>query len=428
MTLTAAAELSEQRKRISARIKEQRDNLKHAQHERDLAAEKGDVTTEIKANAKAAAIEEDIKGLKATEQDVIHLLGQVTTGNGNGNGNGNGASGTTLAVFNDPDFRRELASYANKSGQFSLTLANFDPDTVASWTGRSLAAAPVAPPTPGMTEPAMTRMVPYPTPPTSFLDVVPSATTERPSTLFGQEQPATGTGPAPAAPGSVKPMIGLEYVDVEATSETIAGYLKMDRQSLDDVVGLQQMAQNRMMTLLRQELEGQVLSGDGSVSDVTGKPGLVGLLNTTGIGSVPVGSGTGWLPPDDILDAIVTLLVSGAQANIVVMNPFDWANLMKTKASGSGEYVGGGPFLSTAGQLWPGGGRPPIALVPSVAMPAGKTLVGDTTIGLALQVREGANLRVGTEVDDMTRNKVTLLCEGRWSLCVYVPAAFCVIE
>lgn len=338
-----------------------------------------------------------------------------------GNGNGNGASGTTLAVFNDPDFRRELASYANKSGQFNLTLANFDPGTVASWTGKSLAAA-TAPPTSGMDQPAMTRMVPYPTPPTSFLDVVPSTTTERPSTLFGQEQPATGTGPAPAAPGSVKPIIGLEYLDVEATSETIAGYMKMDRQSLDDIVGLQQMAQNRMMTLLRQELEREVLSGDGSVSDVTGKAGMVGLLNQTGLGSVPVGSGAGWLPPDDILDAIVTCLVSGARPNIVVMNQVDWASLMKTKASGSGEYVGGGPFLTTASQVWN------IPLVPSVAMPPGKILVGDTNIGLALQVREGANLRIGTEVDDMTRNKVTLLSEGRWSLCVYVPAAFCVIE
>lgn len=341
----------------------------------------------------------------------------------NGNGNRNASGSTDLVVFNDPEFKREIrdvATSTSRSKRCDIELAHFPPETVASWTGKSLAAAPVAPPTPGMEQPAMTRMVPYPTPPTSFLDVVPSATTERPADLFGQEV-STGAGPAPAAPGSVKPLVGLEYVDVEATSETIAGYMKMNRQTLDDIAGLQQMAQYRMMTFLRQELEHEVLVGTGAVSDITGKAGIVGVLNQTGLGSVPVGSGTGWLPPDDILDGIVTCLVSGARPNIVVMNHVDWATLMKTKSAGSGEYLSS-PFLSTVSQVWN------VPLVPSVAMPPGKILVGDTRIGLTLLVREGANLRISdADTDDMTRNKVTLLCEGRWSLAVYVPAAFCVV-
>ena len=91
------------------------------------------------------------------------------------------------------------------------------------------------------------------------------------------------------------------------------------------------------------------------------------------------------------------------------------------KSTGSGEYLSS-PFLSTVSRVWN------VALVPSVALPSGTILVGDTTIGLTLQVREGANLRISdADTDDYTRNRVTLLCEGRWSLCVWIPAAFCTI-
>jgi HK97 family phage major capsid protein len=115
-------------------------------------------------------------------------------------------------------------------------------------------------------------------------------------------------------------------------------------------------------------------------------------------------------------------LISGAQPNVVALNVNDWAALLKTKSSGSGEYLAN-PFLSTVSTVWNRN------LVPSVAIPAGKSIVGDTSIGATLQIREGANLRISdADADDMTRNRVTLLVEMRASLATWIPAAFTTIS
>lgn len=130
----------------------------------------------------------------------------------------------------------------------------------------------------------------------------------------------------------------------------------------------------------------------------------------------------GELVPDAIIDAITTTLVIGAVPNVCALNPVDWAALLKTKSAGSQEYVAS-PFLATAQQIWG------VTLTPAVGVPAGKILVGDTNLALSLLWREGANIRISdADQDDMTRNRVTILCELRAALATWVPSAFCVVE
>lgn len=55
-------------------------------------------------------------------------------------------------------------------------------------------------------------------------------------------------------------------------------------------------------------------------------------------------------------------------------------------------------------------------------------LVGDSRLGRRVLVREGVNVVAGQERDDMTRNRVTLLGEGRLALTVDQPTAWAVVE
>ena len=70
-----------------------------------------------------------------------------------------------------------------------------------------------------------------------------------------------------------------------------------------------------------------------------------------------------------------------------------------------------------------------LPVVLNLAMTKGKALVGDWAQGATLFVRESTNVRVSdADQDDYTRNRVTMLGEGRWGLAVWRPACFAVIS
>jgi HK97 family phage major capsid protein len=119
----------------------------------------------------------------------------------------------------------------------------------------------------------------------------------------------------------------------------------------------------------------------------------------------------------------VTVLLADAVPNFVGLNPRDWANMLKAKAEGSGEYFSAGAFAAQAERLWD------VPTVPTPAVPAGSALVGDAVVGATVLVREGVHVLVSdSDQDDFLRNKITLLGEGRFSVVVWQPTAFCLVH
>jgi Phage capsid family len=413
MTLTTSQQSSvrDSLQQCRANIGQIRDQLKqardlHAAAQQAVIDGKGDKGSVLSAGKEEARLRMELEGLKDEESTYLALMGQGT--------NGNSALGGQLNEVSDA-----LTRYANSGARMGdFPIAEFSREQVVQWTGRSLMAAAGPAPTPGMSQAAMTRIVPSPTPPQSFLDLVPSVVMEAPSLLYGQEvASAESSPPALVAPGSVKPAVDFAYQDATANPATIAGFIKQNKQLLADVPMLENLIQSRLMTRTRIALEHEIIAGTGATSDRTGQPGIVGLLNTTGIGNVAGVAGN----PDGIIDAIVTCLVSGANPNVIALNPTDWGGLLKVKASGSGEYQMAA-FLDV---LQKATNAP---MVPAVGVPPKKFIVGDTNLGLTLLVREGAHVIVSdADTDDLTRNRWTLLCEGRWALAVWVPAAFCTV-
>jgi hypothetical protein len=216
--------------------------------------------------------------------------------------------------------------------------------------------------------------------------------------------------------GAVKAQAEIEFIDAEAHAETIAHWTKIKRQSLADVPALDGVIRGRLQHGVMRRLENQLIAGQGH--DVNE---LEGLLGVTGIGDVAYDADE--LAADQALEGIVDVLLSDAVPNFVALSPRDWAQMLKAKADGSGEYFSAGAFAVQAERLWN------VPVVPTAAIPQGKALVGDAVIGATVFVREGVQVLVSdSDQDDFTRNRLTLLGEGRFGVAVWVPSAFALVH
>ena len=247
-----------------------------------------------------------------------------------------------------------------------------------------------------------------------LLDLIPAAPMDGRSIEYTIESGNPAASAAPVAEGALKPAETWDFLDAEAVAHTIAHYTKLRKQQLADNEQLGPIIRDRLAYGVLQKVEQQVLSGDGSGEN------LRGILNTTGIASIPYSAGPS---ADLVLDGIGAVLISEAEPNFVALHPTDFVAMLKAKATGSGEYFSGGPFVAAAERLWG------VATVPSTGVTQGSVLVGDATRGATLFVREGVNVIASdSDQDDFVRNRVTLLGEGRFALAVWQPAAFAVVD
>jgi HK97 family phage major capsid protein len=245
--------------------------------------------------------------------------------------------------------------------------------------------------------------------PLRILDLLPTGTTDGNNVPYTQEG---GTFlAAEAAEGAAKAEGGVTFTDANAPVQTIAAWQKIRKQALADVAALQSIIDGRLRYSVRRRLEAQVLAGDGT------DPNLRGILNTTGVGSVAFAAGT---PLTElVLSGLTGVYLADAEASAVVVHPTNWQTMVVQKASGSGEYVGGGPFINMPQVLWG------VPLIPSPAIPINTALVGDFSLGAQLFIREGVNVLLSdSDQDDFIRNRATILGEMRAALAVWRPAAF----
>jgi HK97 family phage major capsid protein len=248
-----------------------------------------------------------------------------------------------------------------------------------------------------------------------LLDLIPTSAMDGRSFDFTREGGTWDQDAAETAEGALKPGADIALTDGQVVARTIATWLKLKRQQISDVPQLAQTANDRLVYKVNRRLENQIVAGDGTGEN------LIGILNTTGIGSEAYTAGD--VLADDVSKGIRDVLLSDLEPNAVVVNPTDLQRIWTAKSAGSGEYFGGGPFAANPDNLW---GLPAI---PSKVMPAGQALVGDFTNGARVFIREAPNLRVSdADQDDFLRNQVTLLAEMRAGLAIWQPAAFCLVH
>lgn len=391
---------TEQRDRLMAireRLAKARERRTNARKAIDVAEKMKDPEAAGIAQTEFDAAQADIEFASGLENVILRQM----------------ATGSTLDRFggslaNNLDAQHALAEIASSSAPLraNVHVGSFmGIDQVVELTGRALEAAPVdAPDRGGRT--GFLGIAPTPQVPTTLLDFFASVPFEtRTADLLRR----SGVAAAAIAPhGTVKPEAALSYVADSVRAVTVASWVKANRQDLDDIEALtadigEALRYGVLVGVERLLLEGAPADADGdAVAGILDNPFVPAVTATTLDGAVG--------------QMKAQLIATGVQPN------FAAANAVTIEAEESRTGTDGHPV----GAISEDGRIRRLPLVSSEALDDGQVLVGDSRVGARLGVRQGIGLVAGQESDDLVRNRVTILVEGRWTPLVNVPSAFAV--
>ena len=249
-------------------------------------------------------------------------------------------------------------------------------------------------------------------------DVLPVGRTGSNLVQFTRENVFTNSaGPqydatSPASTENVtKPESGITFTLANAAVVTLAHFIPVSRQVLDDAPQLESYVNSRLAYGLKLEEEDQLLNGNGTSGNISG---LLASGNFTAYNR----AATGDTNIDTLRKAITQGELSEYVVDTIVINPADWESIELTKAT-DGQYVVGNPMNAMAAQLW--GKR----IVPTNSIASGTFLVGAFQMGAQIWDRMDAAVQISYEDgDNFKKNMATLLAEERLALTVYRPAAF----
>lgn len=269
--------------------------------------------------------------------------------------------------------------------------------------------------------PEVTRtglVVPAALAPVDFLDILPSTTTTQAAVKYMRETTATNAAAERAestnAVLATYPESALAYTEVTDPIQKIATFLPASDEQLEDEAQTLSLIENRLSFFIRQRLNTQVVSGDGTA------PNLRGILNIVGIQTQAKGTDPA---PDAFYKAMVKTQIGTGQAvpNAYGMNPVDWQNIRLLRTA-DGIYIWGSPSEAGPSTLWG------LRVVQSQALTAGTGLVGDFANFAQLVVRRGVEIQVSNSHGTNFVNGVQAIrADMRAALSVYRPAAFCTV-
>lgn len=238
-------------------------------------------------------------------------------------------------------------------------------------------------------------------------DVMPSGTTSSNLVEYTRELAFTNSA-AETAEGATKPEAALTFELVSAPVKTIAHWLKLSKQVMDDAPALASYVDTRLRYGVDLRIDQQLLNGNGSGQNIGG---LAKAGNHT---AFTPSSGDNAI--DSINRAIYAVAAADYNATAIILNPADWGAIERTKTNDDA-YVFGAP-QKLAPTLW---GLPVIA---TNTMTAGKFMVGAFDMAAQVWNRQGTTVEM-SEADDTNfqKNLVTVRAEARLALAIYRPAS-----
>lgn len=246
-------------------------------------------------------------------------------------------------------------------------------------------------------------------------DLMPVGRTASNLVQFTKENVYTNNAAAqyssPNRENVTKPESGITFTLANAAVVTLAHFIPVSRQVLDDAPQLESYVNGRLLYGLKLEEEDQLLNGAGTSGSLSG---LLASGNNTAYNR----SATGDTRIDTLRKAITQAALSEYAADAIVINPEDWEAIELTKAT-DGQYIMANPMALAGPQLW--GKR----VVATNSIAEGTFLVGAFTMGAQVWDRMDAAVQISFEDgDNFKKNMATLLAEERLALTVYRPAAF----
>jgi HK97 family phage major capsid protein len=215
-----------------------------------------------------------------------------------------------------------------------------------------------------------------------------------------QENPDGGAGAT--TEGSDKSQADFDWVEKSKKVEKVTAFIKVSREALDDLAGLQNEINTELMELVMLQVDADLLGGNGTT------PNLAGILAQDTAYSAGSFAGSIVNPNNfDVLrTAIAQVVGENFIPNYILLHPDDVAAMDLTKSADDSHYVLP-PFKSADGMVISG-----VRIVENTGQTAGDFTVGDFT-KLNIKVRKSFGIDVGYESDDFIKNLVTILGEVR---------------
>lgn len=251
------------------------------------------------------------------------------------------------------------------------------------------------------------------TTPIDFLDSVPTGTTDSTALTYMEETTFTNNA-AEVAEAGTYPEAALALTERTDPVRKIAVWLPVTDEQLEDISGIQSYIDNRLTFMLRQRMQLQVLSGDGTA------PNLSGILDRSGLQTQAKGADP---TPDAIYKAMTLIMLSGsgnggANANFIAMHPLDWQDIRLLRTT-DGIYIWGSPADPGVARIWG------VPVTPTQSLTAGTAVVGDSNY-MELAYKRGIELQVTNSHSDFFINgKQAIRADVRAALAIYRAAAFC---
>lgn len=214
---------------------------------------------------------------------------------------------------------------------------------------------------------------------------------------------------AETAENGAKPESSVTYTLESAPVATIAHWIKLSKQVMDDAPQIASHVDGRMRYGVAYRLDNQIINGNGSGSNIGG---LLASGNHTVF--TPAASTVGL---ENVRRAMTTVKLADYLPNAIMLNPADCEAMDLDKAT-DGHFRTADPRTGSPMTLW---GLP---IIESNAVPSGKFLVGAFDMATQLWNRQGITVDL-SESDDTNfqSNLVTLRAESRHALTVYRPAS-----
>lgn len=216
---------------------------------------------------------------------------------------------------------------------------------------------------------------------------------------------------AVVAEGAQKPESNYVWEQADAPVRTIAHWVPVSRQAMDDIPMLQGEIDGELRYGLDFVEEAEILKGDG-----TGQH-LLGLVPEASAYAVPAITVQNMTKIDVLRLAILQASLAEYPADGIVLHDTDWASIELTK-DGENRYIFANVIQLAGPQLW---GRPVIA---TQAMDLDEFLVGAFRMAAKIYDRMDTEVLISSEDrDNFIKNMLTVRAEKRLALAVKRPQA-----
>jgi HK97 family phage major capsid protein len=245
--------------------------------------------------------------------------------------------------------------------------------------------------------------------PIQLLDILPMGQVSQAAVPYMEETTRTHAA-AEAAEGAAFAESTFVFTQRSIPVVKITDSLPVTDEQLEDVALIESYANGRLAFGVRQRLDQQAMSGNGTA------PNMRGILNTAGIQTLARGADP---QMDALYKAMVRIRTIGrALPTHQCIHPLDWQDIRLTRTA-DGIYIFGSPMEAGPERLW---GLP---VVQNESIAENTSLVGSFEPSwITLFERRGIDLQVGYVGNQFGQGIRTMRADMRAALVLFRPAAF----